>query len=207
MATYEWYLGVGGKVLGPFSRENVQDELNSARVNDTTLVWHASLPNWQPITLHFQAEPRRGPPPLPDHAIPERVPTTPPPILAPPPLAADSGLARPSREVADVQGKKTATPAKPFAPWYATIVIGTLRIVRGLFGFVWVWQVIGLIPVSCYVSNPGAVTREMWITVLFKGTIMLIFWGFFVGLRALINKLHNRWYGKPHPGLRKNWSL
>ena len=82
-----------------------------------------------------------------------------------------------------------------------------LRIIRGIVGAIAGWQVIGLLPVAGWVQNLGAVTSAMWAIFVLKLVLLLVFGGLFFALRLLINRLHVRFQGSPHPALVKRWSL
>lgn len=82
-----------------------------------------------------------------------------------------------------------------------------LRIVRGIFGAIAGWQVIGMLPVTGWLQNLGAVTSSMWAVLALKLVLLLLFCSLFFGMRLLINRLHIRLQGSPHPALVKTWSL
>ena len=82
-----------------------------------------------------------------------------------------------------------------------------LRIIRGIVGFIFGWQVIGLFPVLTWFSNPSAITGNMIAMVVLKVVIMLITGAMFYGVRKYIHWLHKRWYGIPHPALSKALAL
>ncbi|MEW8024893.1 MAG: hypothetical protein AB2803_14495 [Candidatus Thiodiazotropha sp.] len=82
-----------------------------------------------------------------------------------------------------------------------------LRMIRGIFGFIFALQVIGLLPAITLLAKPEQITGEM-LAVLFVKFIALVISGvlFFYG-RVGINALHKKFKGEPHPSLRKTWSL
>ncbi|MBU4288784.1 MAG: hypothetical protein KKI12_11525 [Proteobacteria bacterium] len=82
-----------------------------------------------------------------------------------------------------------------------------LRLFRGIVGFIFGWQVIGLFPVATWVSNPSAITGNMVAMVVLKVVIMVIAGAIFFGVRKYIHWLHKRWYGIPHPALSKAMAL
>ena len=84
---------------------------------------------------------------------------------------------------------------------------GLLRLFRGIVGFMFGWQIVGLIPVLTWLSNPSAITGEMIGLTMLKVTMMIVFGLIFFGLRKVIHWLHNRWYGSPHPSLAKALAL
>ena len=82
-----------------------------------------------------------------------------------------------------------------------------LRFIRALFGFIAGWQIIGLLPVIGWLSNLSATNGGMWAVVFVKALIFLMFGGIFFWLRTLINKLHTKKHGKPHPTMYTQWML
>jgi apolipoprotein N-acyltransferase len=82
----------------------------------------------------------------------------------------------------------------------------TLRTLRALAGVFFVWQLIGLLPVLTWLQNPSAVTAGMWAAVIAKLVMAAIGIGAFVGLKKLINFLHVKNHGVPHPAFQgKNY--
>ena len=87
-------------------------------------------------------------------------------------------------------------------------MFGFLRIVRGFFGFLIVLQIFGLVPVLTWLQQPSAVTGSMYGQLLVKVIFLLLFGGLFFGLRSVINRLHLKKHGVPHPTLaEKRWAL
>ncbi len=82
-----------------------------------------------------------------------------------------------------------------------------LRFVRGIFGLIAGMQVLGLLPIFSWLQDPGAVTGNMMAIVLIKLLFMGLAFGTFFGSRVLINKLHLKRHGIPHPALEKKWAL
>jgi hypothetical protein len=82
-----------------------------------------------------------------------------------------------------------------------------LRIIRALFGFIAAGQLLGLLPVIGWLSNLSATNGGMWVIVVVKVFILLVFGGTFFWLRTLINKLHTKKHGMPHPTLHTRWTL
>lgn len=82
-----------------------------------------------------------------------------------------------------------------------------LRLIRAIAGLIFGWQIIGLFPALTWFSDISAITLDMYAMLSIK-LLVLIWTGvmFFV-LRKLINRLHNYWYGLPHPSLSKKMSL
>lgn len=82
-------------------------------------------------------------------------------------------------------------------------MIMLLRVIRGICGFVAALQIIGLIPVLTWLSQPDAINEKMIAMAIFKIFVLVIFGGLFFGLRKLINRLYEKRYGKQHPALAK----
>lgn len=79
-----------------------------------------------------------------------------------------------------------------------------LRIARGFCGLIFALQIIQLLPVFTWTAQPQAVTGNMLGLLTVKVMSLIIFCGLFFGLRWLINSLHTRSHGVPHPALEKN---
>ena len=78
-----------------------------------------------------------------------------------------------------------------------------LRVFRALVGLVFLWQLLGLLPVVSWITNPAAVTPDMMAGVFLKAILALIAGVAFAKLRHLINSLYSAWLGEPHPRLKK----
>lgn len=86
-------------------------------------------------------------------------------------------------------------------------MFGLLRFIRGFFGFIAVWQVLGLLPVLSWLQNLSAVNGNMMYILVVKLFFMAISLGAFFGLRSLINKLYMKRHNTQHPALVKPWAL
>jgi hypothetical protein len=86
-------------------------------------------------------------------------------------------------------------------------MFGLLRFIRGFFGFIAAWQVLGLLPVLSWLQDPASVNGNMMAMLVVKLLMMVLSVGAFFGLRALINKLHIKRHGIKHPSLEKKWAL
>jgi hypothetical protein len=86
-------------------------------------------------------------------------------------------------------------------------MFGFLRAVRVICGLLFALQIVGLLPVFSWTNQPDAITAGMWAIVFIKVVLMAIFGGLFFGLRTLINHLHSKKHGAPHPALVKVWAL
>lgn len=80
-----------------------------------------------------------------------------------------------------------------------------LRIVRGICGVVFCFQLVGLIPALTWVENPSALASESKFVffLILKIIFALVFGAIFFGMRSLINHMHIKKYGIPHPTLAK----
>ena len=87
-------------------------------------------------------------------------------------------------------------------------MIGLLRFIRGFCGFIFGWQVLGLLPVLSWVQQPDAITGSMVAVLLLKLVALVVFGSLFFALRRLINHLYEKKHGTPHPVLtEKKWAL
>lgn len=82
-------------------------------------------------------------------------------------------------------------------------MFGFLRLIRGICGFVFALQVLGLVPVLTWLSQPDAIDGKMVAMVVLKLVVLAVSGGLFFGLRKLINRLHEKKHGEPHPALAK----
>lgn len=87
-------------------------------------------------------------------------------------------------------------------------MFGLLRFIRGFCGFLFALQIIGLLPVLTWLQQPDAITGGMWAQVLIKAIALVLFGWLFFWLRGVINRLHTKKHGAPHPALtEKKWAL
>ena len=90
-------------------------------------------------------------------------------------------------------------------------MFGLLRFIRGACGFVFALQIIHVIEAIAWLSKSEAVGVDMgkFFALLLVKAIFLAVTGFlFFWLRGLINNLHTKKYGMPHPALaEKKWGL
>jgi len=82
-----------------------------------------------------------------------------------------------------------------------------LRVVRGLFGFIFALQIVGLIPVLSWFSDPSAITGALLAKVIIKLIALALTGCVFIYSRKAINALHTKFKGEPHPSLLGTWSL
>ena len=87
-----------------------------------------------------------------------------------------------------------------------------LRVVRGIFGAVFALQILQVLEaLLLLVTNYEAVNADIgkYFALLLIKTVVLAVAGFvFFWLRKLINNLHEKKYGEPHPSLAtKKWNL
>jgi uncharacterized membrane protein len=72
-----------------------------------------------------------------------------------------------------------------------------LRWVRGFFGLIAGWQVVGLLPLLGWLGSLDQVTGENLAQVFIKLVVLLVAYGIFVGMKKLINWIHSRRFGEP----------
>ena len=82
-----------------------------------------------------------------------------------------------------------------------------IRFTRGIFGFIAIWQIFGLLPVAGWLKNLSGVTAEMWVFLAIKLFALFVFAVPFFLLRTLINNLHYKKFGTSHPALASKWSF
>lgn len=83
-------------------------------------------------------------------------------------------------------------------------VFGLLRFIRGFCGFVFVWEILTLLPVLTWLQQPDAITGNMCARALPKVIALIAGGCLFFWLRDVINRLHIKKYGVPHPVLGKS---
>lgn len=76
-----------------------------------------------------------------------------------------------------------------------------LRIVRGIIGFVFGVQIIGLFPIITWLQDTSAITGNMIAVLVLKVVLGVLCGVVFFWMRRLINKLHTKKHGVPHPAL------
>ena len=81
-----------------------------------------------------------------------------------------------------------------------------LRIVRGIAGFIALWQVLSLLPVMTWIATPGSITSAMVLVVSVKAILLVLFATTYFAMGDLINKRHAK-TGSRHPVLSSQWSL
>lgn len=90
---------------------------------------------------------------------------------------------------------------------FKIITFTLLRLLRGACGVVMGFQIIALLPVLTWVINPPVITDNIMNLITLRIILLVVFSLMFVELRKIIHKLHNRWYGSPHPKLLKTLAL
>ncbi len=87
-------------------------------------------------------------------------------------------------------------------------MLGFLRIIRIFCGVIFAMQIAGLLPIFTWLQQPSAIPAGMWVLVAMKISAMVLFGWLFFALRSLINRLHTKTHGIPHPALaEKKWAL
>ena len=90
-------------------------------------------------------------------------------------------------------------------------MFGFLRLIRGFCGLVFAMQVVYLLEVVVWLTKPeadGADIGKLLALSLIKVIAMALSGWLFFWLRNLINRLHTKKHGVPHPALAdKKWAL
>lgn len=87
------------------------------------------------------------------------------------------------------------------------ITLFTLRAIRAIVGLIFIWQIVGMLPILTWIASPADVTPDMAVRVFIKLCFGIIFGFIFMGLRRFISGLYFRWNGRPHPSLAKRLAL
>lgn len=87
------------------------------------------------------------------------------------------------------------------------LVYGPLRVVRGLAGLLFAFQLLALLPSLGYLGTPQASMATMAGFLAAKMAVIAVLAGIFFGLRVLINWIHHKTKGSPHPAMTKLWSV
>lgn len=84
-----------------------------------------------------------------------------------------------------------------------------LRVIRAIFGVLFASQVLQVFEAIGLIVEPGgADVGKIYAILLIKAVLMLVSLAAFLGLRKLINWIHNKRNGEPHPALAtKKWAL
>jgi len=93
---------------------------------------------------------------------------------------------------------------------FSSAFLGVLRLIRVLCGFLFGWLVLGLLNglVLYRLIHHDADSDLMVEFFLIKAIFIALFGGLFFWLRGVINRLHIKKHGTPHPALAKNkWNL
>lgn len=93
------------------------------------------------------------------------------------------------------------------ASLFQRLILPLLRAFRALIGLVFLWQLLGLLPVFTWISDPSAVSPDMMAAVTLKGIVALISGFAFAKLGRVINSLYSAWLGEDYPRLEKFFSL
>lgn len=90
-------------------------------------------------------------------------------------------------------------------------MFGLLRFIRGICGFMFALQVIHVLEAFAWLAKPEVIGVDMgkfFVLLLFKVVFLTIAGFLFFWLRGLINRLHMKKNGTPHPALaEKKWAL
>lgn len=85
-------------------------------------------------------------------------------------------------------------------------MFGFLRLVRGICGLIFGMNILGFLLLPSRIQQPGRVT-DLPELVLGKTIALIVFGVLFFALRNLINWMHTKKHGTPHPALVKKWGL
>lgn len=86
-------------------------------------------------------------------------------------------------------------------------MIGVLRVVRGIAGFLFLMQIITLLPAISWLQDIHAVTDALWVKFIIKLLVLVVAGGLFFWLRSVINTLYTKKHAAPHPALVSRWGL
>ncbi len=187
----EWWYACNDEKLGPFPLPELLQCLGDDQINLDTLVWQPEWKEWRKLmdveeirtqVLEVLREQRRR---------------------IPPPLPPSNGVE---------QFKHINKPVHPKVAGNSTSlgnhIFGVLRLIRGLCGFMFAMQIVGLLPILTWLQQPAQATGGMWVQALFKVIAMILFGWLFFWLRSLINRFYTKRHGVPHPVLaEKKWAL
>lgn len=76
-----------------------------------------------------------------------------------------------------------------------------LRVVRGVIGVLFAFQLFGMLPLLTWFQNPGAIGGHHIVQLVIKILAAVILGALFFGMRSFINWLHQKMRGTPHPAL------
>ena len=90
-------------------------------------------------------------------------------------------------------------------------MLGLIRFIRGICGFVFALQAFHVIGAFTWLATPEANDVDLgkfFALLLFKLIFLAVSGFMFFWLRGVINKLHTKKHGTPHPALaKKKWAL
>lgn len=86
-------------------------------------------------------------------------------------------------------------------------MIGLLRFIRAIAGIVFGWQLLGILPLLSWIGNIQAITSQMQSVAFLKLTLLITSAIIFFPLRGVINRMHIKEHGVPHPAMKKMFTL
>lgn len=89
----------------------------------------------------------------------------------------------------------------------STAAILTLRIIRGAFGLLTLWQIMGLLSVLVWIANGGDIDREVVAWMVVKLLALALFLALFFAVRGMVNWIHQKRHGPGAGPLLRRWSL
>lgn len=87
-------------------------------------------------------------------------------------------------------------------------MLNFLRVIRAFAGFLFLLGIVGMVAQLGFNLLHVDILMRSSVTVIMVGTLFSAFWlWFFLGLRYVINEIHQKEQGTPHPSLTKKWYL
>jgi len=184
---------LNGNTQGPLSQDQVLDMMQQGRLLGETPAWKEGLADWKRLDQLV--------------SLPAAHPVTSPSPMAlsvsPPKPTGYSNTSLSGNQPGPVQ----PAASSPSLSSQAKLRFGFLRFVRGVCGFLFGMQIVGLLPVLTWLQQPDAITGKMLALVFFKVFFLVVFGALFFWLRNVINRLYATEYGIPHPALVKQWAV
>ena len=83
-----------------------------------------------------------------------------------------------------------------------------LRVIRAVAGLLFLATIVGIIAQLTFNILHVDILMRSSVIVIMAGALHAAFWLWvFIGLRYVINEIHQKEQGTPHPGLTKHWHL
>jgi len=107
----------------------------------------------------------------------------------------------------DSQSKEQRIRNQKNKSFFESATFGFLRLIRGIMGFIFGLQIISLLPVISWFSDPSAINGNMIVRVVVKIIVLFLSGFLFFYMRKIIHRIHCYWYGCQHPSLQKSIAL